>query len=307
MNMQSKLKTVAISTISLFFHFGKCAEGQYREVGNSLEMSFVLVPPGQFQMGSPPNEKASKQDEDLRQVSITTSFFIGKTEVTQSNFRKVMGYNPSRFQGNYVAERDPDTNRVTKEIDTSDWPVDSVSWDEAIEFCKKLTDTPEEKRAGRKYRLPTEAEWEYACRAGTSTRYSFGDSDKELLGSAWFAANSGDRNLFSKLSSEKNRSRIMEELTKNRCRSHSVAGKNANRWGIHDMHGNVWEYCSDWYGPYEPGPVTDPKGPPRGDDVVLRGGGWSGLAGDCRSAARDRCPPNHHEHGIGFRIVMTTR
>jgi formylglycine-generating enzyme required for sulfatase activity len=300
-------RCIRMATLLVAIFFGERLCGQYREVGNSLKMSFILVPAGQFQMGSPPSEKDSKPDENSRQVTITKPFYVGKTEVTQSVFRQVMGFNPSRYQGDYVAERDPGTGRVSREIDTNDWPVDSVSWDHAMEFCKRLSQRPEEMRAGRTYRLPTEAEWEYACRAGTTTRFSFGDSDKGLLGSGWFAANSGDRNIFSELATVQRRSEVMEKLSRNRCRPREVGGKAANPWGIHDMHGNVWEYCSDWYGPYDPGPAVDPKGPPRGDEIVVRGGGWAGLAGDCRSAARDRCEPDKGEHGNGFRVVMTVR
>ncbi len=283
------------------------AIGQYREVGNSLKMGFVLAPAGQFQMGSPANEKDSEGDESLRQVTITKPFYIGKTEVTQSQYEAVMGFNPAYFQGDVMTERDPDTGRITKEVDTSNYPVESICWDDAVEFCKRLSNRPEEMRAGRSYRLPTEAEWEYCCRAGSDRRFDFGDSEKTLMGSAWYAMNCGDRTMSPDVIAGKDRGELVRRLQEFRCRTREVATKKPNSWGIYDMHGNIWEICSDWYGPYDKGPVADPQGPPQGDYVVVRGGGWAGMASSCRCASRDMTRSDQRDWVNGFRVVMTVR
>jgi formylglycine-generating enzyme required for sulfatase activity len=186
--------------------------------------------------------------------------------------------NPSCCQGKEVAERDPQTRKVVKEVDSSNHPVEQVSWEDAVEFCQRLSEMPEEKKAGRVYRLPTEAEWEYACRAGTKTVYSFGDDPKSLGDYAWFCSNS---------------------VKKTRL----VGQKKPNAWGLYDTHGNVWEWCSDWYGDYPKGAVADAVGVVEGSRRVMRGACWhSGTAG-LRSACR---VGNHSSHlnGIdGFRVA----
>jgi formylglycine-generating enzyme required for sulfatase activity len=205
---------------------------------------------------------------------------LGAFEVTQAQYRQVMGTNPSHFQGDVVAERHPKTNRVVKEVDTSSYPVEEVSWEDAVEFCRKLSQLPEEKKAGRVYRLPTEAEWEYACRAGSKTAYSFGASSQSLGDYAWFDGNSGSQ-------------------------THPVGEKKPNAWGLYDMHGNVWEWCSDWYGDYPKGAVSDPTGPREGSARVFRGGGWDFEAALCRSAFRSGFSPSDRFSYYGFRVALS--
>ncbi|MFM8215489.1 MAG: formylglycine-generating enzyme family protein, partial [Pirellula sp.] len=178
------------------------------------------------------------------------------------------GANPSYFQGEEI------------EGSSSNHPVEEVSWEDAVEFCKKLSDLPEEKAAGRVYRLPTEAQWEYACRAGSKTAYSFGESSKSLGDYAWFGDNSNNP-------------------------THPVGEKKANAWGLYDMHGNVWEWCSDCIGEYPNGAVSDPTGPRDGSFRVFRGGGWDSEAANCRSASRSRRNPSLRTGNVGFRVALS--
>ena len=190
-----------------------------KEIVNSIGMKLVLIPKGTFTMGSPESEQYRFELEAQHEVTISKDYYLGLTEVTQGQYEKVMGTNPSYFRGNKV------------QGESSNHPVEEVSWEDAVEFCKKLSELPEEKKAGRVYRLPTEAEWEYACRAGSKTAYSFGADSKSLVDYAWFRENSG-------------------------YQTHPVGEKKANAWGLYDMHGNVWEWCSDWYGEYPKGTVN---------------------------------------------------
>ncbi|MEO2029662.1 MAG: formylglycine-generating enzyme family protein [Fuerstiella sp.] len=160
-------------------------------------------------------------------------------------------------------------------------PVENVSWDDAVEFCRKLSELPAEKSAGYVYRLPTEAEWEYACRAGTTTAYSFGDSKSELGEYAWYRKNSGDT-------------------------THPVGGKPPNAWGLYDMHGNVLEWCQDWYEYYPSGSVTDPTGAASGPYRVYRGGSWISRSGYCRSADRYGRAPDYRFSSGGFRVLRSS-
>jgi len=190
-------------------------------------------------------------------VTISKPFYMQATEVTQDQWKRVMGSNPSNFKNC-----------------GDNCPVERVSWNDVQEFIGKLN----QMEGGNKYRLPTEAEWEYACRAGSTTRFCFGN-DKDRLGEyAWYRGNS-------------------------RKRTHRVGEKQPNSWGLHDMHGNVWEWCQDWYGDYFSGSVTDPKGPSSGSGLVLRGGSWRGDARDCRSAFRTRGEPSGRNELIGFRLA----
>jgi formylglycine-generating enzyme required for sulfatase activity len=190
-------------------------------------------------------------------------------EVTQAQYEKVMGKNPSYFQGAKVGN------------ENADLPVDNVSWDDTVEFCKRLSDLPEEKKAGRLYRLPTEAEWEYACRAGSKTAYSFDDEEGLLPEYDWFKRNSSDR-------------------------THTVGLLEPNAWGLYDMHGNVWEWCSDRYGDYPKGAVSDPSGPKEGSFRVYRGGSWFNEAAGCRSAFRDGYVPSDRLNYLGFRLALSS-
>ena len=227
----------------------------------------VWINPGTFTMGSPTNEVDRYYSEGPQtQVTISKGFWMSKYETTQGEYQSVMGVSPSFFKG--------DVNL----------PVEKVSWNDATEYCAKLTAS--ERAAGRlpagnAYRLPTEAEWEYACRAGTTTRFSYGDDlDYTQLGNyAWYYSNSGGG-------------------------THAVGGKQPNAWGLYDMYGNVWEWCLDWYGTYPGGSVTDPQGSNYGWNRVIRGGGWNGHGRDCRSADRRIDSPDDWDSGIGFRPVL---
>jgi len=223
-------------------------------VVNSIGMRFVPIQAGTFTMG---------EDQKAHQVTLTQAFELGVYEVTQEQYEKVMGTNPSRFKG-------PQN------------PVENVSWNDAVEFCRKLSAMPAEKKAGYVYRLPTEAEWEYACRAGTTTMYSFGDSESELGAYAWYARNSGKT-------------------------THPVGGKKPNPWGLYDMHGNVWEWCQDWHGAYPSGAVTDPTGAASGSRRVLRGGSFSIRSSSVRSAYRTSSQPGLRNSRYGFRPARTYR
>ena len=233
------------------------------EVTNSIGMKLRLIPAGEFMMGSPTTESDRIDTETQHRVSITKPFYLGVTEVTQEQYQKVMGKNPSQFKR-------PQN------------PVEKVSWAEAVEFCGKLSAMPAEKAAGHVYRLPTEAEWEYAYRAGTTTAYGFGDDASGLGDYGWFHDNSGSK-------------------------THPVGEKKPNAWGLYDMHGNVWEWCQDWYGDYPSGSATDPTGATSGSVRVFRGGGWGiNGAGYCRSASRSGNSPEFRGNRLGFRVLRSS-
>jgi formylglycine-generating enzyme required for sulfatase activity len=241
-----------------------------KTITNSIGMKLVLIPKGTFMMGSPIEEEGAENDEEQHQVTISKDYYLGVTEVTQGQYEKVMGTNPSYFQ-----------KRVIRKSDSSMYPVEQVSWEDAVEFCKKLSDLPEEKKGGRVYRLPTEAEWEYACRAGSKAAYSFGENSKTLGDYSWYGDNSGSQ-------------------------THPVGEKKPNAWGLYDMHGNVWEWCSDWYDEYPKGAVSDPSGPSEGSIRVIRGGGWDFVAADCRSADRNWFGPSYRFNDFGFRVALSS-
>jgi formylglycine-generating enzyme required for sulfatase activity len=223
-------------------------------------MEFALIPAGKFLMGSPGTEVGRYPDEGpKRTVSITCPFYIGIHEVTQEQYIAITGVAPSKFKGNAK-------------------PAEYVSWDDAVDFCKQAT-----RKTGRSIRLPTEAEWEYACRAGGARSFSFGDDDRDLAKHAWFRGNS------------------------DRC-THTVGEKLPNAWGLYDMHGNVAEWCADRYAPkYDENTKTDPQGPSAGQFRVVRGGAWLSEAKQCRSAARDWRLPGHRFSFLGFRVVIPAR
>lgn len=221
--------------------------------GAKLEM--IYLPGGTFQMGS--NE--SSDEKPIHRVTLSP-FFIGKYPVTQAQWQAVMDNNPSNFKG-------------------ADFPVESVSWDNATAFCAKLS-----QQSGKNFRLPTEAEWEYACRAGSAGKWCFGDDLKELKKYAWYDKNSGSQ-------------------------THPVGQRQPNQFGLYDMHGNVWEWCQDWYKNdyYKNSPEQDPPGPAKGDYRVLRGGSWGDDYVNCRSAFRHDDSPGHALILSGFRVVCVAR
>ena len=235
---------------------------------NSLGMELVLIPAGKFTMGSPATEQDRGGDEDQADVTLTEAFWLGKTEVTQGQWQQVMGTTPWKG-GSYVKEG-------------RDYAATYVSWEDAQEFIQKLSE-----RDGATYRLPTEAEWEWSCRAGTASRWSFGESDGDLGRYAWYGGFDGGGN------------------TKDENYAHQVGQKLANPFGLHDMHGNVWEWCEDVTFGKLPG-GTNPKvttGTAR--DRVLRGGSWYDVPQNTRSARRNGNTPDIRNGLTGFRVSRT--
>jgi len=226
------------------------------DLGGGVKMEFVLIPAGKFMMGSPETGKDRRANETQHEVTISKPFYMGRYEVTQEQYEAITGMNPSHFKG-------------------AKNPVETVSWEDAQEFCKKLS-----AKTGKTVQLPTEAQWEYACRAGTKTRFYSGDADGDLDGVGWYDSNSGNT-------------------------THPVGEKKPNSWGLYDMHGNVWEWCQDWYGEYAAGAATDPQGAASGPFRVLRGGCWRGNPESCRSAYRYNSPPGYRVNlDGGFRVVL---
>ena len=256
--------------VMLLFFVDQLQAQSPKEITNSIGMKLVLVPKGTFMMGSPESEEGRQKDETQHEVTISKDYYLGVYEVTQAQYEKVMGKNPSSFPVAKVGN------------ENADLPVENVSWDDAVEFCKKLSDLPEEKKAGREYRLPTEAEWEYACRAGSKTAYAFDDEEGLLPEYGWFSRNSSRR-------------------------THTVGLLEPNAWGLYDMHGNVWECCSDRYGDYPKGAVSDPSAPKVGSIRVFRGGSWRFEAAGCRSAARYGSAPSDRGDGLGFRVALSSQ
>jgi len=232
---------------------------------NSIGMKFVQIPAGTFMMGSPPDEPERENGEEQHKVTITKSFYLQTTQVTQGQWKKVMRKNPSAFK------------------DCGDeCPVDRVSWDDVQNFIKRLN----EREDTDKYRLPTEAEWEYACRAGTTTAF-----------------HTGDRISTDQANYDGNYPMPGSPEGEYRERPVKVGTFPPNAWGLYDMHGNVWEWCQDWYGDYPKGDVRDPEGPSTGEYRVLRGGSWDDYAWYARSAYRLRYYPGFRYDFIGFRVA----
>lgn len=229
-----------------------------------VEARFVWIAPGSYRRGSAADEPDRGADEGpAHEVTLTRGFFMGREEVTQRQWVAVMGTNPSVFR-QPVADEDP-----------LDRPVDSVSWNDAQQFIERLNADGLRADGRGRFRLPTEAEWEFAARAGTTTPYPWtGDVHRH----AW--ANS-----------------------RSFARTHPVGQKPANPWGLYDMHGNVWEWCSDWYGPYAAAPAVDPTGPAAGDGRVIRGGSWFNEPEALRSANRLRHPVDSRQTNLGLRVL----
>jgi len=224
---------------------------------NSLGMEFVLIPAGTFTMGA---LDSYSDEQPIRTVRISRPFYLGKYEVTQAQWEAVMGYNPRAWQGQ------------------RNLPVEQVSWEDVQEFLRRLNT----EEGVVRYRLPTEAEWEYAARVGTATAYSFGSDVSRLDEYAWYGGNAAHT-------------------------SHPVGQLKPNAWGLHDMHGNVWEWVQDWYETYPTGAVIDPQGPASGLSRVFRGGGRSNVAWRCRSSSRGYRPPESRLDAVGFRVLRTVQ
>ena len=245
----------AILCVILFISVsaGFCLAADFETYTNSIGMDFVLIPSGSFMMGS----NSDDREKTVHKVAITSPFYLGQYEVTQDQWEIMMRSNPSAFEGG--------TN-----------PVEQVSWNDVQEFIRRLNALEGHDR----YRLPTEAEWEYAARAGTSTAYSFGDDASKLSDYAWNGDNSD-------------------------WMTHPVGQKLPNAWGLYDVHGNVYEWVQDWYGSYSDSPAIDPKGPETGSWRVLRGGSWDFYAGDWRSAYRINNEPDSRYFDVGFRLTLS--
>ncbi|MBF0119231.1 MAG: SUMF1/EgtB/PvdO family nonheme iron enzyme [Desulfobacterales bacterium] len=237
-----------------------------KSIKNSIGMEFVQIPAGSFMMGSPESEPGRDSDETLHKVTLTKGFYMQITEVTQGQWKAIMGNNPSHFKncGN-------------------ECPVEKVSWHDVQNFIEKLN----QKEGISKYRLPTEAEWEYASRAGSESAFANGsitqtacEHDPNLDKMGWYCGNADSK-------------------------THSVAQKESNNWGLYDMHGNVWEWCQDWKDSYPSGYITDPTGPSRGEDRVYRGGSRGDFARGCRSAYRESGTPDGGYEYVGFRLLRT--
>ena len=227
------------------------------EYTNSIGMEFVKIEAGCFYMGRPADEDGDKDEIPRHRVCITQPFLLGKTIVTQKQWLEVMFLNPSHFKGH-------------------DNPVDQVDLDGIKRFIKRLN----EKEGGDYYRLPTEAEWEYAARAGSNSMYYFGDNKDDLPQYAWFDYNSNEQ-------------------------THPVAQKKPNQWGLYDMHGNTWEWLQDWFSReyYQESPINDPKGPSSGSLYSARGGCWDNNARSLRSAYRIHVWPDHRGRSLSFRLA----
>lgn len=224
------------------------------DLGDGVKMELMLIPAGEFEMGSrdgPANEKP------IHKVKITHYFYMGKYVVTQAQYEKVMGSKPTIFKGEVV-------------------PITGMDFMDAEEFCKTAS-----KLTGNSIRLPTEAEWEYACRAGTKTKFNTGDSDADMEHAGWFEGNSLGK-------------------------MHSVGQKEPNAWGLYDMHGNVCQWCQDWYADdyYSKSPTNDPQGSAQGTNRVLRGGGWNCSLRVCRSACRIKNVPDMHAFCYSCRVAL---
>ncbi|MBN1592872.1 MAG: formylglycine-generating enzyme family protein [Candidatus Coatesbacteria bacterium] len=258
------------------------------DAGGSSSVSMVLIPAGSFLMGSPDNEQPNREENEGPQRTVNISAFeVSETEVTQQLWEDIMGWNHSYFTG-------------------SNLPIEGITWFDSVCFCNELSqmdgltkcyEITNIKKLGNYtisadvtcnftvngYRLPTEAEWEYACRAGTTTKFNSGDSELDLEDYAWIGSNSGSE-------------------------THGVRQKQPNAWGLYDMHGNVWEWCWDWFDENfyagQPNPDSDPTGPASGTDRAVRGGSWANYTWNCRSAYRHHDSPGDHPF-MGIRLARS--
>jgi formylglycine-generating enzyme required for sulfatase activity len=250
----------------------------------------VWIPPGTFVMGSPTSEAQRYSDETQHTVTLTKGFYMGKYAVTQGEYLALMGSNPS-----YFTTQDYYGNPIPLDLNR---PVEQASWIDATNYCAHLAQ--QEQAAGRLpvgwvYLLPTESEWEYACRAGTTTAFNFGSAIRGGMANFYdyyeYEASIGD--IY-----------VSTPAVPWLPRTTTVGSYQPNAWGLYDMSGNVWEWCRDWYGSYPTGSVSDPQGPTSGSYRVFRGGGWAYYGRECGSARR-RFDPSFRGRDIGFRVVLT--
>jgi sulfatase modifying factor 1 len=241
------------------------SEQSLESITNTLGMKFNKIPAGTFLMGSPEDEEGRSDHETQHPVTISKPFYMQTTEVTQGQWKEVMGTEPWKGKS-FVKEG-------------TNYAATYVSWNDAVAYCKKLSE-----KEGKTYRLPTEAEWEYACRAWTKTRWSFGDDEMALGYYAWYRENALD---------------IDEKY------AHQVGLKNPTTFGLYDMYGNVFEWCHDYFEEdyYKQSPAKDPTGPTSGSSRVLRGGSWNNVSRFSRSARRGRNDADSRSDDFGFRLV----
>ena len=278
-----------------------------RKQVNSLGMSLLLIPAGKFMMGSPKGEEDRLDEELPHDVEITQQFYLAKHEVTVGQFKTFVketnykteaekdGKGGRAFDGKEFVQKPEFTWKKLHFTQTDDHPVTVVSWNDAVAFCAWLS-----KKEGKIYRLPSEAEWEYACRAGTKTRFSVGDKDADLQA----VANIADATLKLKW-----KDAFWATKWEDGFPFTAPVGRfRANDFGLQDMHGNVWEWCSDWYDEnyYLKSPKQDPQGPTNGKERVQRGGAWSTQPKFCRCAFRDYHEPDYRSDCVGFRVVVAT-
>jgi formylglycine-generating enzyme required for sulfatase activity len=292
------LVTVLLATLPAASHH---QDGPGKALTNSVGMKLALIPAGRFPMGSPATEDEREDKELLHEVTTSKPFYMGVYEVSQAEYAKVVG------EPQEGGKRNPWNNGARFRKDQGggpDHPMENVQWDQAVEFCKRLSALDAEKTAGQVYRLPTEAEWEYACRAGTTTPFHQGTSlaSAEANFNGNFPYGGAAEGPYLR-------------------RTNKVGSYKPNAWGLYDMHGNVSEWCADWYDPdyYKNSPKQDPAGPDKGVVPtgyktrntpgegqwyrVIRGGSWLDEARGCRSAYRFRAMPNEPYQIVGFRVV----
>jgi uncharacterized protein (TIGR02996 family) len=258
------------------------------EAVNSIGMRLALIPPGRFRMGSPSGENERESDEEAHEVELTRPFYLGVFAVTQGQWLGVMGTNPSYFCATGGGREE------VKELDTSDFPVEQVSWEDAQAFLEELAALPDEKEKGWHYRLPSEAEWEYGCRGGasSSTPFCFGNSlsSTQANFNGEYPYGTAEEGPFL-------------------GRACPAGSYRPNAWGLFDLHGNVWEWCEDWYanGYYGNSPAQDPLGPPDGSLRVIRGGSWLNYGRYWRAAYRRGDSPSGRGSRLGFRVAAVVR
>jgi len=283
-----------------------------KEFTNAAGMEFVRLEAGKFTMGSPRDEAGRFGNEERHEVTLTRDYYLGKYPVTRGQFARFLAQTRTRSQAENDGQGgwgyDPDLRKIDGPRQQYTWmnpgfpqqddhPVVNVTWNDADAFCRWLRTTDK-----RDYRLPTEAEWEYACRAGKTTRYFTGDSEDSLRG----YANVADQALKGKLR-ESSSDMPQFHFNDGYAFTSPVGRFKPNSFGLHDMTGNVWQWCADWFGEYDLEDSKDPKGPNKGNRRVLRGGSWCGSPRHCRSACRGVDAPANCVNFVGFRVAVTAR
>ena len=302
------LAICGVAVLLIFLCISQAADpvAPSKEITNSIGIRLVLISSGKFLMGSPKDDTDREQDEDQHEVTISKPFYLGVYTVTVRQFRQFVQDTSYKTEAekDFLGGRGYNADKKDFEQDkkynwrnvgweqTDDHPVVNVTWNDAVAFCKWLS-----RKEGKKYRLPTESEWEYSCRAGTKTRFYSGDEEATLKG----VANIADASLKQKLPE----ATWAKQWDDGFPFTAPVGKFKPNAFGLHDMHGNVWQWCADWHGNYPQGPVTDPQGPNDGKRRVMRGGSFLDSAVLVRSAYRDREVPTNLIGVVSFRVAKT--